>query len=294
MERELWRWIAWGLRRLPRRWPRAAVYSNREILAVLLWAALHQRSILWASRRSNWPVQSWRRRLPDQSTMSRRLRDPTLHSDIARLVEVLQRHCRTADTLIVDGKALTVSEFTGDADAATGWAAGTHAKGYRLHALIDSARRLLAWAVRPMNHAECVVAGELLQEAASRGTLPARAMIIADASYDSNPLHSTAASLGARLLAPRRRPDLGICKHRKHHPGRLEAVRFTESDPSWRHLRLRVRTHIARFFGASLGGVCGLFGLPPWARRLHRVSIWIDAKLAIYAAAKAARDSRRA
>src|SRR5262245_34060520 len=91
MERELWRWVGWGLRRLPRWWPRGAVYDNRCVLAVLLWAALHERAITWACQRAHWPVQAWRRKLPDQSTMSRRLRDPRVLEDLERLVVVLQR-----------------------------------------------------------------------------------------------------------------------------------------------------------------------------------------------------------
>ena len=50
MERELWRVIRTALRRLPRRWPRNASYSNAEILAVLLWAALHKRERLVIER----------------------------------------------------------------------------------------------------------------------------------------------------------------------------------------------------------------------------------------------------
>ena len=33
--------------------------------------ALYDRSINWACQRGHWPFQAWRRRLPDQSTMSR-------------------------------------------------------------------------------------------------------------------------------------------------------------------------------------------------------------------------------
>src|SRR5262245_35877000 len=91
MERELWKLIRWCLRRLPRRWPRGAVYDNREILAVYLWAALHDRPVSWACERASWPMQAWRRALPDQSTMSRRLREPELACDLARLVEIAQR-----------------------------------------------------------------------------------------------------------------------------------------------------------------------------------------------------------
>jgi hypothetical protein len=288
MERELWRWIVRGLKRLPRWWPRGGVYDNRCVLAVLLWAALHDRSVAWACRRGAWPVQAWRRQIPDQSTMSRRLRDPRVWADLVRLVAVVNRSLGPArGPLIVDGKPLAVSAFSADPDATEGWGAGRHALGYKLHALVDSTQRLLAFEVRPMNEAECTCAAGLLAQAAAAGVL-APGTLLGDASYDSNPLHRAAAGVGLRLIAPRRRPDLGLCRNRKHHPARLEAIRFTEHDPAWEPLRKRVRTTVERFFGslASFGG--GLCALPTWARRLHRVRAWVAAKLVINAARQVA------
>ncbi len=288
MERELWRRVMGGLRRVPRWWPRGAVYSNRAVLAVLLWAALHERSITWACQRSSWPVQAWRRELPDQSTMSRRLRDARVLLDLERLARSLQ-HAEPAATLIVDGKPLPVSRFTADKEAKLGWGAGRHARGYKLHALIDSAQRLIAWAVHPMNHAECTAAAELVEKAADLGLIRAGTLILGDASYDSNPLHAAAARAGARLIAPRRRPGLGLATNRRHHPNRLAAIRFTEQDPGAQRLLGPVRSTIERYFGtlATVGG--GLIALPAWARRLHRVRAWVGAKLAL----EAARHTRR-
>jgi hypothetical protein len=289
MGRDLWRWIVWALCRLPRRRPTGAVYDNREVLAVLLWAALHDRSILWATKRQSWPVQAWRRRLPDQSTMSRRLRDPELERDLERLVAILQRRLGAPGSVaIVDGKPTPVSEFSGDPDAARGWGAGIYARGYKLHALIDEAMRVLAWEVRPMNEAESVVAADLVRKARDAGTLASGTLIVGDASYDSNPLHFAAADAGARLLAPRRRPDQGIGKNQRHHPNRLEAVRFTEHDPAWERVRTRVRTTIERWFGI-LVTACRLHGLPAWVRRLHRVRLWIGAKIVLDAGLRAGR-----
>lgn len=285
MERELWRWIVWGLRRLPRWWPRGAVYDNREVLAVLLWAALHDRSVNWACCRGNWPVQAWRRRLPDQSTMSRRLRDQRVQVDLTQLLSILQRPLgKVRGPLIVDGKPLHVSGFSSDPDAARGWGAGRHSVGYKLHALIDVSQRLLAFEVQPMNEAECTCARALVKQAASAGLIPEDATLIADASYDSNPLHQAAADAGLRLIAPRRRPGFALCKNRTHHPGRVEAIRFTEHDPAWNHVRTRIRTTVERYFGtlATFGG--GLSALPTWARRLHRVRVWVSAKVVLNAA----------
>lgn len=285
MERELWRWITRGLKRLPRWRPRGAVYDNRVVLAVLLWAALHERSISWACQRRNWPMQAWRRVLPDQSTMSRRLRDPRVFEDLVRLLAIMQRTLGPVKgTLIVDGKPLAVSEFTGDPDARKGWGAGRHSIGYKLHALIDQSQRLLAFEIGPMNVAECTCARELLARAAAAELIPQSGLLLGDASYDSNPLHHAAATAGLRLIAPRRRPDRRVCANRAHHPARRAAIEFTERDPAWEPLRTRVRTTVERFFGtlASFGG--GLSSLPTWVRRLHRVRVWVAAKLVLNAA----------
>lgn len=280
MERELWRMVIRSLRRLPRRWPSGAVYSNHQILAVLLWAALHDRPISWACRRRNWPMQAWRRVLPDQSTMSRRLRDPALLDDLRRVAVLVQRTLGAAHpTLLVDGKPLEVSEYTADPDAAVGWSIRRFSRGYKLHALIDLSWRVHSWRVTPLNEAESVVAQELVREAEASATL-----MYADASYDSNNLHRVAADCGVRLVAPRRRPHKGIGKNQRHHPNRLASIALTEHDASWHDIRTRVRPTIERYFGAlaSVGG--GLWGLPPWVRRLHRVRVWVGAKMALHAA----------
>lgn len=286
MERELWRWIVWALKRLPRRWPMRGVYDNREILAVALWAAMHDRSIWWACQRCHWPVQAWRRRLPDQSTMSRRLRDPRLLDDFQRLVDILQRGHDTSSTLIVDGKPLAVSEFTGDPEAVTGWGAGRHAKGYKLHALIDGTRRLLAWEVRPMKDSEQAVACELVTRASYRGVLAPDATLLGDANYDSRHLYAAAEQAGIRLFAQRRLPGRGLAKGKSHHPHRLLAIAALESNPhALIEFQIR-RAAIERFFGsmATVGG--GLHALPAWARRLHRVRAWVGAKLTLIVARK--------
>ena len=70
MERDIWTRMMAALKRLPPTRPRNAVYTHGQILAVLLWAALHDRPVSWACERGNWPMQAWRRALPDQSTMS--------------------------------------------------------------------------------------------------------------------------------------------------------------------------------------------------------------------------------
>lgn len=283
MERELWRVMTAALKRLPRRWPRGAVYSNADVLAVLLWAALHDRAIDWACDRANWPMQAWRRCLPDQSTMSRRLRDPLLRDDLRALIARVQRAIpddALASTLIADGKALRLPRHSRDPDAAIGWGDGTHNMGYKLHALIDAMRRVIDFEIAPMNQAECAVMREMIERGPGRGGCT----MLADAAYDSNMLYASCAERGIELVAPRRKAHRSISAAHKQHPARLRAIDLLEGARESAACHRARRGEIERFFGelASPGG--GLYALPPWVRGLGRVKPWVAAKLVIYAA----------
>jgi hypothetical protein len=300
MERELWKLIVWCLRRLPRRCPRGAVYDNRAIVAVYLWAALHDRPVSWACERANWPAQAWRRALPDQSTMSRRMGAPEFARDLERLVGLAQRrgaHALPAlapfrATLAVDGKPLAVSSFSGDADAKRGWGAGRTQRGYKTHVLVGEHRGVLAWETMPMNVAESCVAARLMRRAAREGELPRGARVLGDASYDSNPLHRVTAACGATLVAPRRRPGTGLGTTVKHHGNRLQCIELFERGPKRRAKEVRRdRAVVERVLGAMCGGTGGLCGLPPWVRTLARVRLWVSAKVFLYACRERRRRS---
>lgn len=292
MERDLWKFVVRALKRVPPTRPRNAAYHDREIVAVLLWAALHSRPVSWACQRSTWPPQAWRRRLPDQSTMSRRLRRPEILRHLRAVVVALQEDgVEASSTLIVDGKALQLSDHSRDPDARVGMGVRRYAKGYRLHVMIDDQRRLLAWRVRPLNEAECVVAQSLLRDAvrwSSRLVRP-QALLIGDASYDSNRLHLRAATLRLHLVAPRRKPTQGVAKSRVHHRSRRRSIALTEGVGSGRRRRwLKTkRREIERFFGALASAGTGLSHLPTWVRGQHRCDLWVGAKLAIDAARRA-------
>ena len=253
----------------------------------LMWAALYDRPIVWACERRNWPCQAWRRRLPDQSTMSRRLRRCEVLVRMRELIEVMHQHRQSSSILLVDGKALEVGEHTQDPEARIGRGVSRIAKGYKLHALIDDQRRILAWRVYPLNAGESVVAQELLRDAAARirpGTL-----LLADAAYDTNRLHLRAAVHGVQLIAPRKQRDRPVDTSRKQHRNRLISVAVLEGRGSRKRHRwfARRRTTIERFFGnlVSVGG--GLGHLPAWVRRLHRCRVWVAAKLVIHTARRA-------
>jgi hypothetical protein len=284
MERDIWTLIRAALRRLPRTRRRNEVYSDAQVLAVLLWAALHDRPVSWACERRNWPMQAWRRKLPDQSTMSRRLRKPATMLALRQLAYLLQEDRSPGEVVVIDGKPLEVSEHTSDPDARQGRGAGRFARGYKLHVIADPvAEVFVSWDVQSLNVSEMTVGARMLRR--RRVAWPAGALLLGDAFYDSNPLHAAASRRRLQLIAPRRKPGTGLSK-RRHHPNRLESIRLTEGvDASiWRIVLAPQRTAIERFFSAMVSCAGGMSGLPPWVRRIHRVRAWVDAKVCIHAA----------
>lgn len=285
MERELWTLVVGALRRTPPTRPRNAVYTDRQILAVVLWAALHDRPVSWACRRGSWPFQAWRRAWPDQSTVSRRMGRLGMLGLLERLLDLVQGPIpreEGVEVRLVDAKAHELPEHSRDQDARVGRGAGRMSRGYKTHVLLSPlTQRVNAYETTPMNAAETTVAAGLL----ARAPLPAGVLVLGDAGYDSNPLHRLVRLRGGRLIAPRKRPGAGLGA-REHDPGRLESMRWTEGAGAavWEKLLKPIRVQIERFFGAwtSFGG--GLGALPPWARGLHYVRLWVAAKLCINAA----------
>lgn len=284
MERELWRRIVNVLKRVPPTRPRNAVYTDRQIAAVFLWAALHDRPVSWACQRRNWPMQAWRRELPDQSTMSRRLRHQAFSDLMKTLLTRIQLTLGRSEILVVDGKPLELSEHTRDPDAKSGRGAGRYAKGYKLHVLLDARTwAVIGHQVHPLNVSEVTTATDMLNRLHTPDI--AGSLVLGDRLFDSNLLHEAAAQRGGQLVAPRKRPHTGLGSCR-HHPHRLESIRFTEGIDSeiWDHVLGPQRTQIERYFGVLSASTAGLIGLPPWVRRIHRVRLWVDAKLVINAA----------
>ncbi len=118
--------------------------------------------------------------------------------------------------------------------------------------------------------------------------------MLGDASYDSNTLHAEAAAVKTSLIAPRRRPGGGLSVSLKHHPGRLASIRATESCAAHATELRNERATIERYFGTLSGSGAGLGPLPAWVRRLHRVRVWVGAKIVINAARHVRRRSMAA
>lgn len=294
MERELWRIIVAALRSIPPTRPRNAVYTDRQIVAVLLWAALHDRPVSWACQRRNWPMQAWRRPLPDQSTMSRRLRHAATRDLLLMLLMAIQRSLGETGVLVVDGKPLEISDNTADPDARTGRGAGHFRKGYKLHLILDArTQAACAYQVHPLNVAETTIAARLLRW--TRTSIRRGSLLLGDRLFDSNQLHAAAHRRGCQLVAPRQRPERGITRWGQH-PSRLKSIRLTEGigRAFWEQVLAPQRTSIERFFGTLTCASAGMPTLPPWVRRLHRVRVWVGAKLVINAARIVQRRSNAA
>ena len=133
MERKRWNELYCLAMELSRGWPDGHVYRAAFIVGVYLWAAAHDRPVVWACEPINWPTEMKIGRLPSQATMSRRLQSSAVKN---LLVLVEDAMCRlttspeaAAEPLVIDGKPLTVGGYSKDPEAKYGRAAGGFSAG---------------------------------------------------------------------------------------------------------------------------------------------------------------------
>ena len=75
MENELWTKLYQMVQQLGKnKRLKRATYTDAQIVLTYLWAVLHDRPIYWACKKSSWPIYDRRKKLPNPSTMTRRLR----------------------------------------------------------------------------------------------------------------------------------------------------------------------------------------------------------------------------
>lgn len=243
-------------------------YCDRDILRIIMWAILHDRPMSWACRAENWPEKLCPARLPDDSTVSRRWKRSTLRDKAYALHQArAQRWSNTARFALIDGRALPVGGCSKDPDARSGRSAGGMGKGYKMHALVSIDHAILAYVIRPMNEAEQTVALELVSQ-----TPPHVARVLGDGIYDSMKLHQRLQEVGKKLYTPLREKRVG----RRQQPRRLQLLRLWQR-PLGKRLG-RLRDEVERAFGQASNVAFGFKGLPPWARRKHRVLRWMWGK----------------
>jgi hypothetical protein len=275
MEQELWKLLYTLARQLDKR-QASGLYRPSDIVGVALWAVLHDRPIVWATLESNWP-QGIRLFIPSQSTMSRRLQHLTtqhlmheMEKAFLVLLLLVERWVK-----IIDAKPLPVGGHSKDPDAHWGHGVRGYAKGYKLFAIYGEGPLPLTWRVAPMNAGETTVAQRMLPDLQGGGYL------LGDKRYDSNSLYAAARRNNHQLVAPRQRPGTGL-GHRPHDTDRLRAMELLQT--AFGKALIEERNRIEQDFAhlTNFGG--GLAPLPNWVRREHRVRLWVQAKILIYAA----------
>src|SRR5436305_2028377 len=186
MEHQLWKAIVAVLLTLDK--PRTSTafdFSDEDIVKVYYWSVICDRPTSWACLKKNWPIHLRKRPLPCPATMSRRLRSPA----VVALLDALERRVTAPKEpglfWLLDGKPLPIGGCSKDRQAGYGRAAASKAKGYKIHALVGSDGTLACWRVAPMNKDERVMAERLVKAAPPEVV----GYVVADANYDSNPLH---------------------------------------------------------------------------------------------------------
>lgn len=279
MDHELWSQLSHAMFDVARSFPHQArwTYDTHCIVRVYLWAVIHDRPVDWATRPRSWSPQTRPADLPDQSTMSRRLRHPETAEFMRKLEQRLGGGCEQGLLKYIDGKPLSVPRHTHDPDATSGRGVGGMAKGYKLHAIWGQGFIPIAWTVCPLNVSEKVQAKALIPHMQGAGYL------LADSYFDSGPLYDLAARQHHQMLAPRAQAGAGL-GHRRQSIHRLRSIHLLENIFSdfGRDL-YNNRKAIERSFAGlvSFGG--GLQSLPPWVRTLFRVRLFVHAKILINA-----------
>jgi hypothetical protein len=277
VERELWSILYPLLRHVGKDFSQKYVrFQPWVLVAVTLWAALHDRPIGWACDPDNWAKTSHRpRRLPSPSVLSRRGHGVAVGLVRRAVEQAIRDRQEPALVAFLDGKPLSIPAISSDPDAGFGRGAGQMSKGYKLHTVLAGRAVPEAWDITPIHVAETKVAEALI------GRLEYGGYLLADSNYDANALFDAAAAKGYALRTPHRQANAGK-GHRRQSPHRLLSIDAGQTDFS--KALLHARGEIERRFGTLSSFAGGLAPLPAWVRRLHRVRTWVWNKLLINAA----------
>ncbi|HEX8554712.1 MAG TPA: transposase [Sphingomonas sp.] len=299
MDRERWRTVLVAVRRAARAvgWNggrRRPVYGNALIVALYMWSVWHDRPLCWASQREHYSRLFRPRRLPSVSQFTRRIKSDDCQRILQLVHDAFAGGRQLTDVAYLDGKPLPVSPVSKDPDATRGKVSGGFARGYKLHALVNRRRRIVAWSVMGLNVDEKTVARDALLPRLP--PLAPDALVLADSTYDSAPLHAALATQAeVRLIHPLRGQHRagGIrraAKLRQMPATRRALVHAWEEHPALTRLVMKARNEIERVFGTLTCTAGGLAGLPAWVRTLARVRRWVGVKIILYNVRLAVRE----
>lgn len=282
MELELWAEISQTICDVERKFgfnPRY-LHPTARIVRVHLWATLHDRPTVWGCDPRNWTTKTRPLQLPDQSTMSRRLRRDDFRLFLQAMARRLNGKAKQYLLKVIDAKPLELPNHTGDRDAGWGRGVSRTSVGYKLHVIRSENPMPDAFVITPLNVCEKQMAARMIKRVEGCGYL------LGDANYDASWLYDVCKLHHHVLVSPRAKPGTGIGHHYVS-PRRLRSIQLLEPpgdlDGFGPSLYCR-RTDVERDFSqlTSFGG--GLTTLPPWVRRIWRVRNWVFAKLLINAA----------
>lgn len=296
MEREHWLEVSQAVSEVACRWRDSKHYEHPTdlIVRVYLWAAAHDRAVVWACDQNNWDKPYRPSVLPSQSTMSRRTREhgPYGSDDFWRFMTAVGKRLsgKASSKLVqvrrIDGKPLEVAAHSKDHNARWGRGAGRKGRGYKLHAIWSDLPMPDQWCVTPLNVSEKQMAQRLIHRLKGSGP-DGCGYLLGDGYYDDSDLHDTAAAANHQLLVPRQHPNSGLGHHyqSEHRLRAIEMLEVPTSVDRFGRDLYRQRKQIERDFGNLCGYGGGLTSmLPPWVRRPWRVRNWTHAKLLLNAA----------
>lgn len=273
IHRQLWKTLYRQLTTLSRsKKPPGTKFTDAEILNVFLWAVLNDRPVSWAANKSNWPYY-WQKklRLPDDSTVSRRMKTLSVQNLFEKLEDSLKRILPPSVCRFIDAKPLMVNGCSKDKEAGYGHAAGCKAKGYKLYSIADLKQGFVSWDIRAMQQNEAKVGVDLIKQ------LETECYIVGDTAYDSNKLYDAAIENNCRLVAIRRGKNSKGLGHHYQSPARLYSIELLKR--KFGQNLIEARRCIEQMFGQLTNLNCGLKPLPNWVRTLRRVKNWVRGKL---------------
>lgn len=258
-------------------------HRTSQIARVHLWSVLHDRPTCWACQSRNWTDRirpTAAAALPDQSTMSRRMKRADFDEFLALIGQRLNGRVRPGLLKVVDGKPLELPNHTSDRDAAWGRGVSRQSVGYKLHAICSGNPMPDAFAVTSLDRCEKRMAYRMIKRIDGTGYL------LADAHFDASWLFDGCRDHDHQLLCPRAKPNTALGHHYQS-PDRIRAIEMLESPAQVSHFGpslYQLRTAIERDFSQLVCFGGGLTTLPSWVRRIWRVRRWVTAKLLINAA----------
>jgi Transposase DDE domain len=282
MEVELWAEISQAICDVQEKFksnPRD-LYPTARIVRVHLWAVLHDRPTVWGCDPRHWTGKTRPPQMPNQSTMSRRMRRDDFQLFLQAMARRLNGKTRSCLLKVIDGKPLELPNHTGDPDA--GWGRGVSRKsiGYKLHMIHSGNPMPDAFVITPLDVSEKQMAARMIRRIKGCGYL------LGDGNYDASWLYDVCRLHQHLLVSPRAKPGTGIGHHYLS-PQRLRSIQLLEPPGELNNFGQTLydrRTDVERGFSqmTCFGG--GLTTLPPWVRRYWRVRNWVFAKLLINAA----------